>query len=83
MLSTCWLLFLHSAAQLIPGLLMQHSITMSCSCHNMDLVFYQIGLSFVYHPFLVTTQRIGLNALRRKEIPQINKAHLLIEMHSR
>ena len=49
----------------------------------MDLLFYQIGLSSVYHPYLVTTQLIGSNALRRKEIPQINKAHLLIEIHSR
>ena len=27
---------------------------------------------WVYHPYLVTTQLIGSNALRRKEIPQIN-----------
>ena len=46
-------------------------IHLSCSCHNMDLVFYQIGLFSVYHPYLVTTQLIGSNALR-KEIPQIN-----------
>ena len=45
---------------------------LSCSCHNMDLVFYQIGLSFVYSPYRVTTQLIGSNALRSKEIPQIN-----------
>ena len=32
----------------------------------MDLVFYQIGLYSVYHPYLVTTQLIGSNALRRK-----------------
>jgi hypothetical protein len=38
----------------------------------MDLAFYQIGLSSVYHPYLVTTQLIGSNALRRKEIPQMN-----------
>ena len=44
----------------------------SCSCHNMDLVFYQIGLSSVYHPYLVTTQLIVSNTLRRKEIPQVN-----------
>jgi hypothetical protein len=37
----------------------------------MDLVFYQIGQSSVYHPYLVTTQLIGSNALM-KEIPQIN-----------
>ena len=55
---------------------------LSCSCHNMDLVFYQIGLSSVYHPYLVTTQLIGSNALS-KVITQINKAHLLIDMHSR
>jgi hypothetical protein len=24
---------------------------LSCSCHNMDFVFYQIGLSSVYHPY--------------------------------
>jgi hypothetical protein len=45
---------------------------LSCSCHNMDLVFYQIVLSSVYHPYLVTTQQIGSNALRRKQIQQIN-----------
>ena len=28
MLSTCWLLFLHFAVHLIPGHLMQHSITL-------------------------------------------------------
>ena len=38
----------------------------------MDLVFYKLGLSSVYHPYLVTTQLIGSNALGRKEIPQIN-----------
>ena len=27
----------------------------SCSCHNMDLVFYQIGISSVYPSYLVTT----------------------------
>ncbi|CDQ62940.1 unnamed protein product [Oncorhynchus mykiss] len=44
---------------------------LSCSCHNMDMVFYQIGLSSsVYHPYLVTTQLIGLNSLRNK-IPQM------------
>ena len=42
---------------------------LSCSCHNMDLIFYQIGLYSVYHPYLVTTQRIGSNALM-KEIPK-------------
>ena len=45
---------------------------LSCSCHNMYLVFHQIGLSSVYHPYLVKTQLIGSNALRRKEIAQIN-----------
>ena len=45
-------------------------VYLSCSWNNMELVFYQI--SFVYHPYLVTTQLIGSNALRRKEIPQIN-----------
>jgi hypothetical protein len=54
---------------------------LSCSCHNMDLVFYR-GLSSVYHPCLVTTQLIGSSALRRKKWT-FNKAHLLIEMHSR
>ena len=38
----------------------------------MDFVFYQIGLSSEYQPYLVTTQLIGSNSLRRKEIPQIN-----------
>jgi hypothetical protein len=58
---------------------------LSCCCHNIDLVFYQIGLSSVYHPFLVTTQLTGSNALRRKKFHKLtfNKAHLLIEMHSR
>ena len=45
--------------------------------------FYQIGLSSVYHSYLVTAQLIGRNTLRWKEIQQINKVHLLIEMHSR
>ena len=49
----------------------------------MDFVFYQIGLSSVHHPYLVTTQLIGSNALRGKEIPQINFEQQLIEMHSR
>ena len=34
----------------------------------MDLVFFQIGLSSVYHPYLVTKQLIGSNAIRRKEV---------------
>ena len=44
---------------------------LSCSCHNMDLVFYQKGLSPVYQ--------------ERKKFNKstFNKAHLLIEMHSR
>jgi hypothetical protein len=42
------------------------------SCHNVDLVFYQIGPTSVYQPYLVTTQLIGSNALRRKETSQIN-----------
>ena len=42
------------------------------SCHNVDLVFYQIGPTSVYHPYCVTTQLIGSNALRRKETSQIN-----------
>jgi hypothetical protein len=37
----------------------------------MDLVFYQIGLSSIYHPYIGTTQLIGSNAIRKKEIPQI------------
>ena len=45
---------------------------LSSSCHNMDLVFYQIGPSSTYHPYLVTTQLIGSNALGSEEIPQIN-----------
>ena len=36
------------------------------------MVFYQIGLSSVYHLYLVTAQLIGSNAIRRKEIAQIN-----------
>jgi hypothetical protein len=38
----------------------------------MDLVFYQIGQSSVYHLYLVTTQLIGSNKLGRKQIPQMN-----------
>ena len=45
---------------------------LSCSCHNIELVFYQIGLYSVYHSHLVTTQLIGSNTLQRKEIPQMN-----------
>ena len=45
---------------------------LSCSCHNMDLVLYEIGLSCVYPPYLVTTQLIVSNTLRRKGIPQVN-----------
>jgi hypothetical protein len=49
------------------------------------MVFYPIGLSSVYHPYLVTTQLNGSNALRRGKIHKwtFNEAHLLIEMHSR
>ena len=43
-----------------------HFAYLCCSCHNMDLVFYQIGLSSEYHPYLVTTQLIASNAIRRK-----------------
>jgi hypothetical protein len=35
----------------------------------MDMVFYQIGLSSEYSPYLVTTQLFGSSILRRKEIP--------------
>ena len=45
---------------------------LSCSCHNMDLVFYQIELSSVYHPYPVRTQVIGSNTLW-KEIAQIKQ----------
>jgi hypothetical protein len=38
----------------------------------MDLVFYQIGQLSVYQHYLVTSQLIGSNGLRRKNIPQIN-----------
>ena len=42
-------------------------------CHFcLNMVFYQIVLSSVYHPYLIITQLIGSNSLRRKEIPQIN-----------
>jgi hypothetical protein len=47
------------------------SAYLSCSFHNMNLVFYQIGLSSVKHPYVVTTQLIGSNAFRWKELPQI------------
>jgi hypothetical protein len=56
---------------------------LSCSCHNMNLVFYQIGLSSVYHPYNTTDwlkhtkKEINCHKLT------YNKAHLLIEMHSR
>ena len=50
----------------------------------MDLVFYQIELSSVYYLYLVTTQLIVSNALRKKiHNLTFNTAHLLIEMHSR
>ena len=52
---------------------------LSCSCHNMDLVFYQVGLSSVYQPYPVTTQLIGSSSLKRKQIPQIH----FFEIHSR
>ena len=43
-----------------------------CSCHNMDLVFYQIALSFVYkHNWLAQTHYEG---------KKFNTAHLLIEI---
>ena len=47
------------------------SAYLSCSCCNTDIVFYQIRLSSVYHPYLVKTQLIDSNTLR-KEILQIN-----------
>jgi hypothetical protein len=40
------------------------------------------GLSSLYHTYLVTTQLIGSNALR-KEIHLFYKSHLLFEMHYR
>ena len=36
------------------------------------MVFHQIELVAAHQPYLVTTQLIDSNALRRKEIPQIN-----------
>uniref|UniRef100_A0A8C7KMN1 Peptidase M20 domain containing 1 n=1 Tax=Oncorhynchus kisutch TaxID=8019 RepID=A0A8C7KMN1_ONCKI len=54
------------------------SAFLSCSCHKMDLVFYQIGLFSVYLPYLVTTQLIGSNALRRK----INSTNSLLTRHT-
>jgi hypothetical protein len=45
------------------------SAYLSCSRYNMDLFFYQIGLSSVYQSYLVTTQLIISKALR-KNIPQ-------------
>ena len=63
-----WLTFMSWSNNGLPFLFAY----LSCSCHNMDLVFYQIGLSSVYHPYLVTTQLIGLKSLRKKEIPQIH-----------
>jgi hypothetical protein len=42
------------------------------------------GLSFLYHPYSVTTQLIGSNALiRHFHKLTFNKAHLLIEIYSR
>jgi hypothetical protein len=52
----------------------------------MDLVFYQIGLSSVYHRDLVTTHTDWLKWIKkeRNSLNELfNKAHLLIEMHSR
>ena len=39
---------------------------------NFIIVFYQIGLSSVFNAYLATTRLIGSNALKWKEIPQIN-----------
>ena len=62
-------------------------VYLSCSCYNMDLVFYQIELSSVYHPYLVPTQLIGSNTLKQgnkfHKLITFNKAHLFIEMPSR
>ena len=53
---------------------------LNISCHNMDLVFHQIGLSSIYHLYLVTTQLIGSKVFKKER--NSTKAHLLIEMHS-
>ena len=49
----------------------------------MDLVFYQIGLSSVYHPYLVTTQLIGSNTLRSKEIHEFIPGDYLMKLVER
>jgi hypothetical protein len=43
----------------------------------MDLVFYQIGLSSVYHPYLVTTQLIGSNTKKER-----NSTNELLRRHN-
>ena len=56
-----------------------HAVYLSFSCHNMDLVFYQIGLSSEYHPYLVTTQYWLTRQGKKFHKLTFNKAHLLIE----
>jgi hypothetical protein len=58
-----WLTFMSSSNDGLSFILAY----LSCSRHNMDLVFYQIGLSSIYHPYLVTTQLIGSNTLIRRK----------------
>ena len=73
--------FLDQASMFFIGWPSCLKVMMDCCCSLLiwavlaitwTLVFYQIGLSSVYHPYHVTTKLIGSNALRRKEIPQIN-----------
>ena len=49
----------------------------------MDLVFYQIGLSSVYHPYLVTTDWLKHIKKERNSTNELLTRQLLIEMYSR
>ena len=51
-----WMTFM--SLKVMMGLLFLF-VYLSRSCHNTDLVFYQIGISSVYHPYPATTQLIG------------------------
>jgi hypothetical protein len=45
---------------------------LSCSCHNMDLVFYQIGLSSVYLPIPRHNTNDWLKRINFKRINQLD-----------
>jgi hypothetical protein len=70
-----WLTFMSSSND---GLSFLFAL-LSCSFHNMDLLFYQIGLSSVFPPL---SQHKWIKK-ERNSTNELNKAHMLIEMHSR